>query len=236
MCRNLRAESAFRYIHIERSCVDKDEGVEDEIALVSATTQNTGATDQATDETLMMLIAEGDSIALARLYDRYSRVVYGLALRILGNAEPAEDIVQETFWRVWKRSTTFQASQGQVAPWLFGIARNLCIDELRRRQSRPATISNGIDTPLIAALPDLGQDVEALSWEIERRQLIVGALSELPADQRQVIELAYFGGLSQREIAAQLESPLGTIKTRIRLALQKLKGSLQQLGVGQDDR
>ncbi|GAB4427525.1 MAG: sigma-70 family RNA polymerase sigma factor [Chloroflexi bacterium OHK40] len=183
----------------------------------------------------MQRVAVGDSQALELLYRRYSRVVFGLALRILANAEHAEDVVQETFWRVWNRAATFQAGSGQFAPWLFGIARNLCIDELRRRQARPSVFSGDAEEQLLT-IPDGQPDLDAQSWETERRRLISGALAELPPDQRQVIELAYFGGLSQREIADRLNNPLGTVKTRVRLALQKLKGVLQHQGIGLEDR
>lgn len=186
------------------------------------------------DEALIARVADGDSAALELLYSRYGRVVYGLALRILASPEPAEDVVQETFWRVWRRAATFQSGSGQLAPWLFGIARNLCIDELRRRQTRPAPSIGEEET--ILAIPDTRPAVDDLTWEAERRRLITGALGELPPDQRQVIELAYFAGLSQREIAEQLNNPLGTVKTRVRLALQKLKGLLQHQGIGLEDR
>jgi RNA polymerase sigma-70 factor (ECF subfamily) len=184
----------------------------------------------------MAQVAAGESQALDQLYSRYSRVAYGLALKILASAEPAEDVVQEAFWRVWNRAATFQASSGQFAPWLFGIVRNLCFDELRRRQSRPPALHGDADEQALLAVPDNQPDMDTLSWETERRRLITSALSELPPDQRQVIELAYFGGLSQREIAAKLNNPLGTVKTRVRLALAKLKGVLQHQGIGQDDR
>lgn len=186
------------------------------------------------DETLIAHVAAGDSHALEQLYSRYGRVVYGLALRMLSSAEQAEDIVQETFWRVWRRAATFQRGSGLFAPWLFGIARNLCIDELRRRQSRPAL--NQVEDQVLTAIPDPQPAIDELTWETERRRLISVALGELPPDQRQVIELAYFAGLSQREIAEQLANPLGTVKTRVRLALQKLKGLLQHQGVGLEDR
>ncbi|MEF3276032.1 MAG: sigma-70 family RNA polymerase sigma factor [Chloroflexus sp.] len=184
------------------------------------------------DEALMELVAAGDSAALAQLYDRHARVVYGLALRMLGAAEPAEEVVQETFWRIWKRAATFQTSSSFL-PWMFGIARNLCIDELRRRQVRPLTASNGEEA--LTNVPDQQQDVEQSTLETERRRLITNALADLPPDQREVIELAYFGGLSQREIADQLQSPLGTIKTRIRLGLQKLKQALLHYGIDAPD-
>jgi RNA polymerase sigma-70 factor (ECF subfamily) len=170
------------------------------------------------------------------LYDRYSRTVFALALRMLSHADLAEDVVQETFWRVWRRATTFQASSGAFAPWLFGIARNLCIDELRRRQVRPGASSGTGDDLLLQAIPDSAQDIEDLTWHGERRRIIVDALNALPADQREVIEMAYFGGLSQREIAEKLNDPLGTVKTRVRLGLQKLRQFLQIQGIGQDDR
>jgi RNA polymerase sigma-70 factor (ECF subfamily) len=186
------------------------------------------------DEALIAQVADGDSAALEQLYSRYGRVVYGLALRILTSPEHAEDVVQETFWRVWRRAATFQSGSGQFAPWLFGIARNLCIDELRRRQARPAAALG--EDEMLLAIPDAQPAVDDLTWEAERRRLISGALSELPPDQRQVIELAYFAGLSQREIAEQLNNPLGTVKTRVRLALQKLKGLLQHQGIGFEDR
>lgn len=182
----------------------------------------------------MTQVAMGDSAALEALYSRYGRVTYGLSLRMLSNAEQAEEIVQEAFWRVWRRSTTFQAD-AIFAPWLFGIVRNLCIDELRRRQSRPAS-SGGVDEEILQAVPDQNSDVDSLAWANERRRIITDALVDLPADQRRVIELAYFNGLSQREIAEQLNDPLGTVKTRTRLALQKLKHILLSVGIGQDDR
>ncbi|HMQ31144.1 MAG TPA: sigma-70 family RNA polymerase sigma factor [Chloroflexaceae bacterium] len=186
------------------------------------------------DEVLIVHVASGDSRALEQLYSRYGRVVYGLALRMLSSAEQAEDVVQETFWRVWRRAATFQSASGLFAPWLFGIARNLCIDELRRRQARPAV--SPVEDQVLTAIPDPQPAVDELTWEAERRRLITSALGELPPDQRQVIELAYFAGLSQREIAEQLANPLGTVKTRVRLALQKLKGLLQHQGVGLEDR
>jgi RNA polymerase sigma-70 factor (ECF subfamily) len=192
-------------------------------------------TDALDDEALMARVAGGDTDALDLLYRRYARIVYGLALRILESSGLAEDAVQETFWRVWSRRATFQVGGGQFAPWLFGIARNYCIDELRRQRSRPMS-STGDPSQVLMAIPDDQQSVDDLTWEGERRRLITSALADLPDDQREVIELAYFRGLSQREIAEQLNNPLGTVKTRVRLALQKLKGLLQHQGIGLEDR
>jgi RNA polymerase sigma-70 factor (ECF subfamily) len=192
-------------------------------------------TDPLDDEALMARVAAGDTDALDLLYGRYARVVYGLALRILESSGQAEDVVQETFWRVWSRRATFQVGGGPFAPWLFGIARNYCIDELRRQRTRPM-LSAGDSAQALLVIPDDQQSIDDMTWEGERRRLITSALADLPADQREVIELAYFHGLSQREIAEQLKNPLGTVKTRVRLALQKLKGLLQHQGIGQEDR
>jgi RNA polymerase sigma-70 factor (ECF subfamily) len=186
-----------------------------------------GETDTFDAEAVMRNVAAGDSHALELLYNRYGRLVYGLALKILADPEHAEEIVQEAFWRVWTRSATFQTRSGQFTPWLFGITRNLCIDELRRRQSRPRVVPNTADAPELGTIVDTYQNVEHQTWENERRRLIVAAMNDLPDDQREVVELAYFAGLSQREVAERLGSPLGTVKTRMRLALQKLKSHLQ---------
>jgi RNA polymerase sigma-70 factor, ECF subfamily len=187
------------------------------------------------DDELLSRVAAGDNRALELLYERYARIVYGTALRMLGTAELAEDVVQETFWRVWRRGSSFQSGRGQVASWIFGIAHNLCIDELRRQRSRPQ-VARGDQVPdALLDLPDDAADVSGAAIEAERRQLIVAALERLPGEQRQAIELAYFGGLSQSEIAEQLQSPIGTVKTRIRLGLVKLRDILIQQQVSAED-
>ena len=178
------------------------------------------------DQALLARVADGDSRALDALYDRYARVVYGVALRILGEAEPAEDVVQETFWRVWRRARTFESGRGKVAAWIFGIAHNLSVDELRRQRSRPRPVYDTDTTPVLRGREDSRLDVVADALEKERGRLIESALQNISADQREAIELAYFGGLSQSEIAERLQSPIGTIKTRIRLGLRKLRDLL----------
>ncbi len=185
----------------------------------------------ADDSELIAAVAEGNSQALEVLYDRYAAMVYRLALRMLKNPELAEDLVQEVFWRVWRRSASFARERGRVAQWLFGIAHNLCIDELRRQRSRPLPVYEETDNPIIQQLIDEHMDVPAAAWATEQRRVIVDALSELPLSQRQAIELAYFGGLSHQEIATQLNRPLGTIKTRVRLGLQKLGSLLAARGL-----
>lgn len=175
-----------------------------------------------TDEALIVAIARGDSHALELLYDRYASVIYRMALRMLRNREQAEDVVQEVFWRVWRRSASFESQRGRVTQWLFGIAHNLCIDELRRQRARPTPVYEDVDHPIIQQLVDESSDVPEAAMAAERRKTIRDALVFLPAAQRQAVELAYFGGMSHQEIADTLNRPLGTIKTRVRLGLQKL--------------
>ncbi|HEU5103819.1 MAG TPA: sigma-70 family RNA polymerase sigma factor [Roseiflexaceae bacterium] len=187
------------------------------------------------DQTLIAAIAGGDSSALEQLYDRYGAVVYRIALRMLKNRELAEDIVQEAFWRVWRRSASFAQDRGRVTQWLFGIVHNLCIDEMRRVRARPNQIYEDVEHPLIQQLIDEQTDVPAAAWKTERRQVITESLRQLPAAQREAIELAYFGGMSHQEIANTLNRPLGTIKTRVRLGLHKLGGLLAARGLQAND-
>jgi RNA polymerase sigma-70 factor (ECF subfamily) len=187
--------------------------------------------DEPDDLALIAAIAQGDNGAIELLYDRYAPVVYRLALRMLKNPEMAEDLVQEVFWRVWRRASSFERERGRVAQWLFGIAHNLCIDELRRLRARPTPVYEDVEHPLIQRLVDERTDVPASAIASEQRHTIAAALHELPASQRQALELAYFGGLSHQEIATKLEKPLGTIKTRVRLGLQKMSGLLEARGL-----
>lgn len=204
------------------------------------TTQRDGVVRTAKYETfddiaLIAAISEGDSLALEALYDRYSAIVYRMALRIVKNQELAEDVVQEVFWRVWRRSSSFERDRGRVAQWLFGIAHNLCIDELRRSRSRPVSVYEDVEHPLIQQLPDQRIDVAGIVWHGEQRRAIATALQQLPDAQRQAIEMAYFGGMSHQEIAQKLDRPLGTIKTRVRLGLHKLKSVLLSQGIQSND-
>ena len=192
------------------------------------------ATD-ADDQLVITAVAQGDSQALEVLYDRYSAVVYRLAFRMLKNREQSEEIVQEVFWRVWRRSASFERERGRVAQWIFGIAHNLCIDEMRRMRARPNPMYDNDENPLIPQLVDDHVDVPATAWANEQRRVIISALASLPSAQRQAIELAYFNGLSRQEIAEHLDRPLGTIKTRVRLGLQKLGTLLAFSGVQSGD-
>ena len=181
------------------------------------------------DEQLIVQVARGDRRAFEALYDRYAAAVFGLALRILGNREQAEEAVQEIFWRVWQRAQSFDPNRS-FAPWLFGIAHNYCIDELRRRRVRPQPVYEDDEHPILSAIPD-EVDVGETALLSEQRRVVQDALQELPQEQRQALELAYFGGLTQQEIADRLGNPLGTVKTRMRLGLQKLRAILQRQGL-----
>ncbi len=179
------------------------------------------------DEELMTMIAEGRAGALEALYDRYAGLAYGLSLRILRDRESAEEVVQDTFVAVWRRAYTYDPEHGRLYSWLFKIARNRAIDELRRRSSpRRGGAAQRQDLEE-AAYP--AQDPEALEAvrAAELRTVVGGALEALPGDQREVLEMAYLGGLSQREIADKTGIPLGTVKTRTRLALKKLRKVLE---------
>ena len=178
------------------------------------------------DTDLLARIVQNDADALDLLYERHSRVVYSLALRMLRSAELAEDVVQETFWRVWRRSATFEGRRGSVASWILGIAHNLSVDELRRQRARPSLVRDTPGEPILSAIVDAGADVGDLALLNERRRQILKALEQIPADQRLAIEMAYFGGLSQSEIAERLQSPIGTVKTRIRNGLRRLRDVL----------
>jgi RNA polymerase sigma-70 factor (ECF subfamily) len=180
---------------------------------------------RAEDDQLIMRVAAGDRHAFETLYDRYAATVFGVTIRMLGDRELAEDAVQEIFWRVWKRAASFDRSRA-FAPWLFGIAHNYCIDELRRRRVRPQQVYEDEEHPVLSDIPD-ESDVGEAALLTEQRRIVREALDQLPEEQRQALLLAYFGGLTQQEIAQKLGNPLGTVKTRMRLGLQKLRALLQ---------
>jgi RNA polymerase sigma-70 factor (ECF subfamily) len=181
----------------------------------------------ASDADLIGRVSEGDAQALELLYDRYSRVVYSFALRIVGDPQLAEELLQEVFLRTWQQGSAFRAARGTFITWLLSITHNMAIDEVRKRRRRPQRADNEEPEAVLAAMMDEGQDVEEEVWLSSLRATIATALEVLPPAQREAIELAYFQGLTQREIAERLGEPLGTIKTRMRLGIQKLR---EQLG------
>ncbi len=186
-------------------------------------------TDQTTvsDADLITLVTQGDQAALEALYERYSRAVYSFSLRIVGDAQVAEEILQEVFVRAWQQGGSFQTARGSLITWLLSITHNLSIDEVRRRKRRPQKAESEEPESILAMLPDESLGVEEEVWLSSLRVSIQNALQQLPAAQREAIELAYFQGLTQREIAETLGEPLGTIKTRMRLGMLKLR---EQLG------
>lgn len=175
------------------------------------------------DDALVRQMSDGDSRALEVLYDRYARVVFSFALRIVGDRLLAEEVLQEAFTRCWRQSGRFELAKGNLASWLLSITHNLAIDEVRKRQRRPQRADMVDITDVLRGQEDTTVDVEEAAEASELREQIQRAMATLPDAQRQVIELAYFGGLTQREVAALLNEPLGTVKTRMRLGMQKLK-------------
>ncbi len=190
---------------------------------------NAAPTDYATapDEVLVNALEERDTRALEALYDRYGDYVYSICLRMVRDVQLAEDLTQEVFLRVWRSPDLFDPTRGRFLTWLLSVARNRSIDERRSRGRRfkhenPPSLAA---EEMLAAAPSTedGEDPAVLSDE---RVVIQKALHILPPDQRLAVQLAYFGGYTQQEIAAGLHQPLGTIKTRIRLGLQKLRITL----------
>jgi RNA polymerase sigma-70 factor (ECF subfamily) len=165
-------------------------------------------------------MAQGDEAALPLLYDRLSSLAYGIALRIAGNPEAAQDAVQEAFLRVWRRADRFDAARGRARPWFLRVVRNLAIDQLRSRGVRGrAETQKAMDVSL--EVPS-EQPFDVAS-RAERASRLRAALELLQADQRRTIEIAYFEGLSHSEIAEREGMPLGTVKTRIRDGVQRLR-------------
>jgi RNA polymerase sigma-70 factor, ECF subfamily len=184
------------------------------------------ATIELSDEHLMKRLAGPEvEAALSTLYDRYSRTVFGIGLKLLGgDRSSAEEVVQEVFLKVWRSSHTFDPSRGSFSTWLYRVTRNVALDLYRKRTSRIRPVPDG--APQIAAARDSSASPEKivedswLSWRMSR------ALEGLGATQREVIELAYFQGLSQREISQRTGVPLGTVKTRTASAMKRLRGGL----------
>jgi len=178
----------------------------------------------APDATVRLLgeIARGDRDAFARFYDLHAALVHTFALRILRERGEAEEVVQDVFVQVWRQAETYSADRGTPEAWLITLTRSRGIDKLRSRRrrdemARPADNPDRLPAPAVA---------ESATGQAEARATLGGALADLPAAQRSVLELAYFDGLTQSEIAARLGEPLGTVKTRMRSGLERLRGAL----------
>jgi RNA polymerase sigma-70 factor, ECF subfamily len=183
----------------------------------------------ADDGELVAQAARGDERAVGRLYDRYGAVLYAVAYRIVGQRADAEEVVLEAFAQAWRDAPRFEAGRGSVAGWLTMIARSRALDLVRARSRRERiTASAAADRPETSpAMGDFRADPARALDHDERRRQVQQALSLLSPPQRQAIELAYFEGLSQSEIAERLQEPLGTVKTRVRLGMQKLRECLR---------
>jgi RNA polymerase sigma-70 factor (ECF subfamily) len=178
------------------------------------------------DEELMPLIGSKDAGAFEVFYDRHGTAAYSLAYRIVGERAAAEDVTQEAFVSIWRSGARYDRARGSVRSWMLGIVRNRAIDLLRSRSSRAPKLGFDDEAVLEQRPADEFTDTEALRRETARE--VRGALDELPGEQSKVIELAYFGGFSQSEIATMVGVPLGTVKGRMRLGLEKIRGRLAE--------
>jgi RNA polymerase sigma-70 factor (ECF subfamily) len=176
---------------------------------------------------LLPAVARGDVAAFEELYDRYSSTLYALLLRILGNAEDAQEVLQETMVKAWTNAKMFDAMRGSEVAWLISIARSRGIDRLRARRIRlDREDEAGREISTVSGFVDRTNGADK-AIQSEQTFAVRGALAELPEAQRRALELAYFEGLSQSEIAARLSEPLGTVKTRMQLGMKKLRDRLQ---------
>lgn len=179
----------------------------------------------------MAQVTAGSEAALELLYDRYATAVMGVAYRVLQNRGEAEDVVQETFWRAWTNADQFQAQRGSCKNWLLGISRNLAIDALRRQKVRPGAAESIEVESLLEREPDGDSDTAAIAADNITHHQVSQAMATLPDEQQAVLRLAYFGGMTRREISEKENVPLGTIHTRARLALLKLGDLLREQGI-----
>ncbi|HKW71286.1 MAG TPA: sigma-70 family RNA polymerase sigma factor [Candidatus Dormibacteraeota bacterium] len=183
----------------------------------------------AGDEELAAGLAAGNHVALAELYDRYAGLAYGVAIRILGDPGRAEDAVQDAFMNVWSRAASFDAERGSVRAWLLTAVRNRSIDYLRGRGAHERQ-EDELQPDVAYATSSPSDPWREVSVALER-SAVRDAIGSLPAEQRQVVELAYFGGYTHTEIADMTRLPLGTVKGRMRLALEKLSSYLLGRGL-----
>jgi RNA polymerase sigma-70 factor, ECF subfamily len=177
-----------------------------------------------TDQALLDRILHKDTGALSELYDKYARLVFSLASSVLGDTVLAEEVVQDVFMTIWTKAASFSSDKGSFATWISRVTRNRAIDELRRSNARLDGRSLVWDEVFLERTGELSLEPALISRQQTDR--LVDALKQLPVDQRRVLELAYFQGLSQQHIAEVLNEPLGTVKTRLRLGLQKLRGAM----------
>ena len=179
------------------------------------------------DEALLALCSRADDSALGELYDRYGRVAYGLALRVVRDRTLAEDAVQEAFLAVWRSAGTFLGEHGKPSTWILTLVHRRAVDLVRREERRRAEPLEDVSQPT-------GEATDEEAWLRAQRQVVQGALRKLPPDQREAIELAYYGGFTQSELAERLGQPLGTIKSRMFTGLGRLRELLAEAGLEVD--
>ena len=178
--------------------------------------------EQAEDVHLIDAICNRDRAALETLYQRYSRPVYSLAIKMLRDPSAAEEVAQDTFLNIWRKAGSYRSPRGSVTSWLFSIAHHRTIDELRKRRRERTRLTHGVDLSNRPSECRADDPSEYTTAQFEGSRLM-DALTALRPEQREVVVLAYFGGLTHSEISARLDQPLGTVKTRMRLAIKRLR-------------
>lgn len=178
---------------------------------------------------LLVGIGQGDQQCFAEFYDRYSAVLYSIAFRVLNDQVGAQDVLQDVFLQIWGKASMYDAARGKPLTWAVTMTRNKAIDRLRARQRR-SRLKDEVERETAPA--DLANVRVALDEVVsrEKSEIVRAAVRQLPAEQRRAIEMAFFGGLTQTEIAEQLDTPLGTVKARIRRGLMKLRDSMERRG------
>jgi RNA polymerase sigma-70 factor (ECF subfamily) len=185
-----------------------------------------GERQRLADEDLMPLVGRQDPLAFEVFYDRHAGAAYSLAYRIVGSRSAAEDVTQEALLSIWRSGARYDRARGSVRAWTLGIVRNRAIDLLRKESGRSPQLATGGGELLERSAAEELTESEALRRETARE--VRGAIEDLPDDQSQVIRLAYYGGFSHSEIAEMLNQPLGTVKGRMRLAMEKIRATLAE--------
>jgi RNA polymerase sigma-70 factor, ECF subfamily len=185
-----------------------------------------GERQRLADEDLMPLVGRQDPLAFEVFYDRHAGAAYSLAYRIVGSRSAAEDVTQEALLSIWRSGARYDRARGSVRAWTLGIVRNRAIDLLRKESGRSPQLATGGGELLERSAAEELTDSEALRRETARE--VRGAIEDLPDDQSQVIRLAYYGGFSHSEIAEMLNQPLGTVKGRMRLAMDKIRATMAE--------
>jgi RNA polymerase sigma-70 factor, ECF subfamily len=189
-------------------------------------TRNRRAT-SSIDPTLLARIVKGDQQAFSQLYDHSNALLYTLAFRILADREEADELLQEVYLEIWRKVARYDVGRGTPIAWLITLTRSRAIDRLRARGARGHKATSPLDATVSSKLADLGPSPFETQADQELRMAVGTAITGLPPAQQQAIELAYYEGLSHQEIAARLNQPLGTVKTRIKLGMSKLRESLR---------